>query len=307
MRKLFLPALLLLAAGCTKDEVITDGTENSKSEPVYPTGLHIYEYTPAPGQFIGDPQSGGMTSALTTMEEACRWAEERLAKAQFVSLGGFGGFIVAGLGEKIVNSEGGDFTIYGNAFLNEGSLTGGSNEPGIVYVMRDDNRNGLPDDTWYELAGSDSLDPTTIRNYTVTYIRPTTDKTSIPWHDSLGETGEIRYVEMFHAQPSYWPAWIDAEEITLSGTRLAPHTSLSNSGRWDNSPYAWGYADNVGSDAVESGALRGTRFDISNAIDASGKSVKLDHIDFIKVQTGVNSNSGPLGEISTEITGIKIE
>ena len=42
---------------------------------------------------------------------------------------------------------------------------------------------------------------------------------------------------------------------------------------------------------------------ISNAIDFNGDSVHLEFIDFVKVQVGVNSKSGWLGEISTEVFG----
>ncbi|MBQ5715145.1 MAG: cell surface protein, partial [Alistipes sp.] len=42
-------------------------------------------------------------------------------------------------------------------------------------------------------------------------------------------------------------------------------------------------------------------FRISDAIDSKGKAVELKYIDFIKVQTGVNAQSGWLGELSTEV------
>ena len=42
---------------------------------------------------------------------------------------------------------------------------------------------------------------------------------------------------------------------------------------------------------------------VSNAIDANGNKVDLKYIDFIKVQVGVNTKSGWLGEVSTEVFG----
>ena len=73
-----------------------------------------------------------------------------------MSLGGFGGYVVVGFDQPVVNDPrnpyGVDFTISGNAF--EAAAKGYWSEPGAVMVMRDDNGNGLPDDTWYELAGS---------------------------------------------------------------------------------------------------------------------------------------------------------
>lgn len=53
--------------------------------------------------------------------------------------------------------EGYDFAIEGNAF-------DGSSEPGIVWVMQDVNGNGLPDDTWYQLKGSEYGKEETMRD-----------------------------------------------------------------------------------------------------------------------------------------------
>lgn len=66
-------------------------------------------------------------------------------------------------------------------------------------VSYDANCNGLPDDPFYELAGSAYRDPQTRHGYTITYSRPDparvpaadggfiTDATYIPWADSEGE------------------------------------------------------------------------------------------------------------------------
>ena len=60
-----------------------------------------------------------------------------------------------------------------------GTLTGAlgeSAEPGIVLVSKDTNGNGLEDDEWYELAGSEYNSPATTKNYTITYYRPSSPK-----------------------------------------------------------------------------------------------------------------------------------
>ena len=78
---------------------------------------------------------------------------------------------------------------------------------------------------------------------------------------------------------------------------------------WVLPEYDWGYADNfskidrlTGEDNANA-AANANHFDISNAIDADGQSVELKYIDFVKVQTAVNSKSGWLGEVSTEVFG----
>ena len=75
------------------------------------------------------------------------------------------------------NPYGIDFTVFGNPLPTWA-------EPGIVSVMKDENGNGLPDDTWYELAGSDYFFSTTKYNYEVTYVNPN-DAVDIPWTDQL--------------------------------------------------------------------------------------------------------------------------
>lgn len=282
-------------------------SSNSGASPIYPDRLTVYEYTPAPGQFIGDVTTGGMAEPILTPEQACSWAEERMNKGLFVSLGAFGGYIVVGIGGEVSNVKGADFAIGGNAFFNSGSTTGGSNEPGIVYVMEDSNHNGLPDDEWFELRGSDYYAAGAMRNYEITYFRPDAPEMPVKWKDSLGREGEIDYIEMMHRQPYYWPAWLPGDSYTFKGSLIPARTHLSDSGRWDCDPYEWGYADNIGSDIVSGMQGQWVAFDLDNAVDGNGKGVHIEKIHFVKVQTGVNAKAGlAVGEVSTEVTGFKI-
>ncbi len=264
-----------------------------------PDWTEVYEFTPAPGQFINE----GYTAA--TAEEACRYAEQRLSGAEYVSLGGFGGYIVVGFDHSISNNGGYDIAITGNSFE-------GSSEPGIVWVMQDENGNGLPDDTWYELSGSDSSLPSTIRDYAVTYYRPRGAGMEVQWTDDRGGYGTIDYLADFHTQDFYYPAWIEQDSYTLRGTRLEAHNyDASGEGTyWINPEYEWGYADNYSpidrltdSDNAAAGPAV-NHFRISDAVQFDGTPADLQYIDFVKVQTGVNAKSGWLGELSSEVSGI---
>ena len=272
----------------------------------------VYEYTPAPGQFINELVSGGFTGAETTPEAAVAYAEERLRKGTWVSLGGWGGYIVVGFDHSIDNSSEGyrggyNFSITGNAFE-------GSSEPGIVWVMQDTNGNTLPDDEWYELKGSEFGKEETLRDYAVTYYRPTYSGASVQWRDNRGVSGKIDYLKAYHDQPSYYPNWIDAESYVLYGTCLESRTydQSGNGSYWVNDSYDWGYADNFGEDRLSddenagSGAVN-TYFKIENAVDGNGEPANLAYIDFVKVQTGVNAKAGWLGENSTEVFGFTDE
>ena len=272
----------------------------------------VYEYTPAPGQFINELKTGGFDGTQTTPEAAIAYAERRMSEVDrdgnpypnWVSLGGFGGYIVVGFDHSIDNSGDYDLGILGNSFS-------GSSEPGIVWVMQDENGNGLPDDTWYELAGSETGKAETIRNYEVTYYRPSGASMPVQWTDNQGNSGEVDYLSQFHRQEYYYPLWIEADSYTLRGTCLAPrnYDASGNGSYWVNAEYDWGYADNFSpvdreGEGDNSNAIANTNhFKISNAIDIDGESISLDFIDFVKVQCGVNTNSGWLGEVSTEVFG----
>lgn len=313
---LSLAAAILYLAGCSKDsDLLEQGTTIQQTEnSFYPIrsdillsryATQVFEYTPAPGQYINETQIGGMTVDMTTPEEATNWALKRLENKLFVSLGAFGGFITVGFDHEVLSSHGDyDFAIFGNAFLGA-TGNGGSSEPGIVYVMEDTNSNGLPDDIWYELRGSDYYEESTIHDYEVTYYRPSAPGQPVEWKDNLGNTGTIDYLKAFHKQDYYFPAWIKADSYTLKGTRLADRTTTDpDSGFWGNNPFAWGYADNMGDDNTAlDGMQQANRFRISDAVDEKGNPVNLNSITFVKVQTGVQSKASSLGEVSTEILG----
>lgn len=286
--------------------VCVNATEASRFRPATgassPMADRVYEYTPAPGQFIGD-NNGDITSP----EQACVWAERFFKTGSAVSLGSFGGYIVVGFDHSV--SASGleyDLAIGGNAFTNADGTA--SNEPGIVWVMQDVNGNGLPDDEWYELKACEYDNPQSSRNYSVTYYRPGGAGLQVDWTDSDGNTGYIDYLPQFHDQPSYFPNWIKASSYTLRGSRVPARNSYEASiGKWVNHHYDWGYADNLGSDNIGrmifAGSPQAVGFKLSNAVYADGSPIALEYFDFVKVQVAVLAKSGALGEVSTEVCG----
>ena len=294
----------LICSSCNIDEYITDGNDYSKGN-YRPATLNsnpycnrVYEYTPAPGQFINETKTGGFDGTQTTAETACRYAEERFEDEIWVSLGGFGGYIVVGFDHSIKNSGDYDIAILGNSF-------NGSSEPGVVWVMQDENGDGEPNDTWYELSGSETSKAETIQNYTITYYRPEASKMDVAWSDNIGGSGVVKYLEEFHNQDFYYPAWIEADSYTLRGTLLKSRSydSSGNGSKWVNPAFEWGYADNA---STVDNLNRENHFEISNAIDEQGNAVKLEYIDFIKVQSAIQQQCGRIGEVSTEVTSFKI-
>jgi hypothetical protein len=276
---------------------------------------HVYDYRPAPGQFVGDMpryEEGDTEERMRAKVEECISGTQD----DLISLGGFGGYVTFGFDHSVVNIQDSlDFKILGNAFYASSNPdatnpnSGGSAEPGIVMVALDRNGNGLPDDEWYELAGSEYHKPETAHNYTITYYRtpadhvatpipqtPITDTSYIAWIANDGSTGYIEK-NSYHRQ-EYFPQWIDSDEITFSGTRLA-HNAIDESGigsYYVLYAYDWGYADNHPNEVEDKSC-----FNIDWAVDKDGNPVHLDGADFIRVFTGVNQSCGWLGETSTEL------
>ncbi|MBQ5836678.1 MAG: hypothetical protein IIW38_03680 [Alistipes sp.] len=283
----------VISSSCNMYEEITSSKDKTHAE-----ATKVYEYTPAPGQFINEPKMG-FDGKQTTAEAAARYAEGRLEKGLDISLGGFGGYIVVGFDHNVLNFPQYDFAVMTNAF-------DGSSEPAVVWVMKDENGNGLPDDTWYELAGSETGKAETVEGYAITYYRPSAPKMAVQWSDNLGVSGTIDYLEAHHKQDYYYPEWIEADSYTLVGTRLKAR-SYDDSGDgtyWVNPHFDWGYADNFSPEDFNT-QDRSNRFDISNAINARGERVELDYINFVKVQSAINFQCGWIGEVSTEVRGFK--
>ena len=244
----------------------------------------VFEYLPAPGQHINQPTVGSPEQAQKLVG----------GTTNSVSLGGFGGYIIFGFDHSVKNQEGYDLGIYGNPFTPAFHFS----EPGVVMVSQDKNGNGLPDDEWYELAGSEYSKATTIKNYEITYTNPKA-AVDVAWTDNQGGSGVVTNIS--GGARNYYPSFAtNQDKITFKGT-LLPSTK-STSGFVTNAPFEWGYTDSysTGDDYATKGY---NSFDLSWAVDKDGKKVTLKTVDFIKVYTGQNVNAGALGEISTDIKG----
>lgn len=269
----------------------------------------VTEYCPAPGQFVNEMPR---YDEGDTAEDMARKAGECISGTNdvMISLGAYGGYVTFAFDHTVVNLPGNDFRIWGNCFYEatHPEDRGGSAEPGIVMVSYDANCNGIADDPWYELAGSEYYSSKTLHNYTITYSRPDPNAEPvedgaldnlyyIPWKDNTGATGYIAH-NIFH-NGEYWPKWMPQQALTFHGSCLAPN-AIDRSGvgtYYILYSYDWGYVDNHPNDYPELNS-----FDISNAVDAEGRPVKLPGADWIRVYTAVNQYCGWLGETSTELS-----
>ena len=238
----------------------------------------VLEYKPAPGQFINSSPWGTPSSAHSLIGGI----------NGSMSLGAFGGYVVFKFANPVENDPknpfGIDFTIFGNPLDNWA-------EHGIVSVMKDENENGLPDDTWYELAGSEYFFSSTVKNYEVSYTNPGGDTAAnVPWADNQGNSGFIR-INSVHQQPYYpirdsFPA-VSANNYTLSGTKVASEVDRSSATSVKSHRKAFGYSDSqlrgVAPYTVPDNPYTperensgGDAFDIAWAVDQGGEYIDLD-------------------------------
>ena len=253
--------------------------------------MAVDEYVPAPGQFINTMPVYVEVDDAASMAQKCT---EYLANdaGKTVCLGSWGGYITFHFDHPVVNVEGAmDLYIKGNAHT-------GNAEPGIVMVSQDENGNGLPDDTWYELSGSADEDNFGVRyDYELEYTK-LGDSLDIAWSNNLGNAGFIKR-NPFHQQ-EYFPAWIESP-ITFNGT-LLPNNATDTSGNgsyWVLEPYRFGYVDNLpNTDSL------GCSFNIDWAVKPlTREAVNLKFVDFVRVYTALHQDCGWIGETSTEISG----
>ncbi|MDL2144544.1 cell surface protein [Flavobacterium tructae] len=301
-------------------KVVVTVTKETKEYKTYIS--KVFEFKPAPGQFVNDLP---IANDGDTPERILSRANTYLAKknGDLVSLGAFGGYVVFGFDHTIVNVKGKrDFRILGNAFWAEANpnpnstMRGGSSEAGVIMVAYDKNKNGLPDDQWYEIEGGGHKMPKTIQHYEITYYRPDPNKIPVSggttgtvgfvdmeyilWKDNQGKSGYLVQNNAYNHSLDYWPKWLkDQSSITYKGTRL-PDNAVDESGTGSyfvQYAFLYGYADNAPNNDDDSG------IDINWAVDEKGNKVVLPGIDFVKVYNGLNQQAGWLGETSTEIMG----
>ena len=288
MRKCFIFNLFLLGKillGCTQTESDGDSfpLDQSEERGMSPYCSAVLDYYYAPGQHAYIAQYPDFIQGDSSKRS--------------ILLGGWGGYVVLAFDHDIENEEGDDIIIYSGSSVQP--------EPGVVYFMSDKNQNGLADEVWYEVMGSEFH--LSNHRYQLTYYAPKSSDANVLWRDNEGRTGEL-----LNSSTWWWNSKDDS--ITFCGTLLPEayyNDGTAENEYWKIFPdlFRYGYAENgnrgKGVAAAEdySVELKGNCFDISDVVDEFGNAVELKSVRFIKVQSGVFQIAGWLGEISTEING----
>jgi PKD repeat protein len=238
---------------------------------------NAFYYMPAPGQFVNDITAANPDEALSALQGWCGKA------GSYFHIGAFGGYWIVGFDHSVDNkADAPDLAINGNAFS-------GWCEAGVVWVMQDNNGNGLPDDAWYELKGSETGKPETRQRYAITYYKPADADYGALWADNAGRTGTVDKAGGF-------PEFVAEEYYTLVGTCLNSTFEI-NGGLESSKCYEWGYVDGINNSPSRPNS---NEFWIEDAIQADGSPANLQYVDFVKVHTAVVGQGAAVGELSTE-------
>ena len=227
----------------------------------------IYEYTPAPGQFINEPRSG--FDGVTTPDAAADYAAARMSEGLYVSLGAWGGYIVAGFDHSIAAADGAEFSVseYGKPQTVE--------DYAVTYYRP--SGAGMPV-RWSDNRGGEG---------------------EVPYNNFHRQ--EFYYPQWIEAQ-SYTLYGASLAPNTYTDTSTG--NIINGAYEWG---YADNYGSDRGTGDNADGAAAKTLFDIGNAVNADGTPANLQYIDFVKVQTAINHATALLGEVSTEVLGMADE
>ena len=260
----------------------------------YAVDARVKEYLVAPSQYTNMGQYGKFIESTLT------------ANGNTTSLGNYGGYVIYKFNTPVMNDPknpyGVDFRISGNAF--NGALT--TQEPGQVWVSQDG-------ENWYALAGSEHYENATDWNYSVTYKNNGTN--ICDYVDSNGAAGAVsgRIAAKYPDNDFYPTVEIPENELTLSGVCLAVQREPSTkNGIQTQFGYVDMYPNKIDNIAynpyIENPTLNGVdgQFDISWAVDSNGYPVRLDYVNYIKVQTATFIDGGAFGEKSTEVSRVSM-
>ncbi|MEM1071365.1 MAG: GC-type dockerin domain-anchored protein [Planctomycetota bacterium] len=232
----------------------------------------VLDYSPAAGQFVTDPAFNDPDRALgppgmgTPIEPGLD---------SLVTLGGFGGSITLAMPFTVFddprNRLGLDAIVFGNAFYVAGDPNRRFAEVGLIEIAPDANSNGLADDIFYPIAGSQG--------------------TTLPLPPELN--GPV-------VEPP--PGFPDGVEFVFGYADTTPTAALPAGA--DPASF-FTIPDDPTTPGIDEDTAGGDAFDIRWAVlPGTLTRAEIDRFDFIRVTTAVDVPSGIFGEVSTEIDAV---
>jgi hypothetical protein len=242
-----------------------------------------------------------------------------------VSPGIAGGFVAVKFEPPIEdhpdNIGGYDFIVFGNSIWPGGDPASAWQEPGTIWVMKDENGNDSPDDTWYLIPGSHLSGADTAE--TKSYID--TDYSADWWPTGESSTMNLPlagYPDIFNLpDPLYntggtevltW-GYADVTPTMILGDLTGADGSEGDNTIEDaedypgiNPVFFYTTPDTHGDRKIDPGSGGGDAVDIAWAVDPadiSAGGVGLDEVTWIMI-VSATEKTGSVGEFSCEIDGV---
>lgn len=253
----------------------------------------VIEYKPAWGQHVNKSDYNDINKLYGAPVSGAH---------DIVSLGSGGGYVIVRFDPPILNHPDNinsyDFIIFGNAFF-----TGANErwqEPAYVEVMKDENGDGITNETWYLLKGSDTTPGSFIsvtNNRTNLNYKPA-DKDHYPSTD---------YYPLYPDQITFIIFPFPPEKTGQTSENIRGYAdvtpTLDNPGVPDETFYT--VPDTPGDYPIDDGSGGGDAFKIEWAVDRNtGAPVVLDQIDFIKIISTATNTLELVGEVSADIDAV---
>ncbi len=294
----------------------------------------VVAYEPAPGQFInGAPSSEGfaLNDPAAALGAPLGGSLSFADNSKALSLGGFGGRVTLAFADTVLddplNPLGLDAIVFGNAFWVGMNPQRRWAEAAVIEISLDANGNGLADDAWFLIPGSDidpaaALDALDTQTWDDDPLTPTPPAEASWYPDPAIYSGVgPSFSTATFALPSAFDAIVldnAASDQPALVERYVGYADLSPTLPLGDTD-ADGVSDDPGADAasfftrpdnpfrvgIDPGSAGGDSFDIAWAIDpATGEPARLPGFDFIRLSTASNAVNPLFGEKSAEVSGV---
>ncbi|MBL1218505.1 MAG: hypothetical protein D8M59_13565 [Planctomycetes bacterium] len=255
-----------------------------------PFATKVLDYLPGEGLYVNDPNFNDPARALGAPIGGGTLLAD---STKLVTLGGFGGSITLGFDHTVAddpaNHLGLDCIIFGNGvWIGQNPLSRWS-EAAVIEISLDTNGNGLADDLWYLIPGSDISDPINQQRNGF-YLLPDDPYAQPPLDNPNGDGFEA------------WWGYADLAPVLKRGD-LDGDNSVDNP--WVSNESFYTVPDDPLTVGVDAGSGGGDAFDIAWAVDPlTGQPADLPGFDFIRITSAVWSFDNWFGEVSAEIGGV---
>jgi hypothetical protein len=252
--------------------------------------------------------------------------------SSLVSLGMAGGYVVLAFDPPIKdhpdNIGGYDFIVFGNAYWSGGDPKNMWQEPGTVWVMKDEDGNGSPDDTWYlipgsHLAASDSPQTVSYDKDPGTPAPPPADKIDAWW--PVGTDPPLSIDNVFILPESLYKTggfselcwgYCDAAPTLLLGDMSGADGSGTDNSLDETEDYPeidpvyfYTTPDDHTTTGIDTGSGGGNAIDLAWAVDPADFSPAgpggsgLDEVSWVKI-VSASMDTNDLGDYSCEVDAV---